>query len=94
MIRVCDVTSNTGKRFGDFIKEQILSAIAHKLVIFLDEIQSLINWELQNDFIAVIRSLSSDVNSESLRKLNFVLLGVAKPGEFLTEKGVAFTYGD
>ena len=86
--------SPAGKRFGDFLKEEILPEIAHHLVIFLDEIQSLMNWGLQNDFIAAIRSLSSDVNSPSLRKLNFVMLGVAKPSELLTEKGVAFNVGD
>ncbi|MDY6804207.1 MAG: AAA-like domain-containing protein [Cyanobacteriota bacterium] len=86
--------SPAGKRFGDFLKEEILTEIDKHLVIFLDEIQSLLNWGLQNDFIGVIRSLSSDVNNEILRKLNFVLLGVAKPAELLTEKGVAFNVGD
>ncbi|NEP39725.1 MAG: hypothetical protein F6K35_10960 [Okeania sp. SIO2H7] len=86
--------SPAGKRFGDFLKEEILTQIDNHLVIFLDEIQSLLNWGLQNDFIAVIRSLSSDVNNAVLRKLNFVLLGVAKPSELLTEKGVAFNVGD
>lgn len=86
--------SPAGKRFGDFLKEEILTEIDNHLVIFLDEIQSLLNWGLQNDFIRVIRSLSSEVNNEILRKLNFVLLGVAKPAELLTEKGVAFNVGD
>ena len=86
--------SPAGKRFGDFLKEEILTEIDSHIVIFLDEIQSLINWGLQNEFIGVIRSLSSDVNNEILRKVNFVLLGVAKPGELLTEKGVAFNVGD
>ncbi len=85
--------SPAGKRFGDFLKEEILTQIDNHLVIFLDEIQSLLNWGLQNDFIAVIKSLSSDVNNEILRKVNFVILGVAKPGELLTEKGVAFNVG-
>lgn len=86
--------SPAGKRFCDFLKEEVLTAIDNQLVIFLDEIQSLINWGLQHDFIRVIRSLSSDVNNEILRKLNFVILGVAKPSEILTEKGVTFNVGD
>ena len=63
------------------------------MVIFLDEIQCLINWNLQNDFIGVIKSLSSEVNNEILRKLNFVILGMAKPSEILTNKEVAFNTG-
>ena len=85
--------SSSGKRFCDFIKEEILAKIDSHLVVFLDEIQCLINWNLQNDFLGVIKSLSSEVNNEILRKLNFVILGVAKPSEILTNKEVAFNTG-
>ena len=86
--------SPAGKRFGDFLKAEVLPAIAHNLVIFLDEIESPMYCGLQNDVIEVIRSLSSDVNSENLSKLKLVILGVAKPAEILTETGVAFNVGD
>ncbi|NEP80874.1 MAG: hypothetical protein F6K39_23515 [Okeania sp. SIO3B3] len=35
-------------------------------------------------------AIFSEVDNSIFRKLNFVILGVAKPSEILTDKGVAF----
>ncbi|GGA33818.1 hypothetical protein [Okeania sp. KiyG1] len=39
-------------------------------------------------------AISSEVDNSIFRKLNFVILGVAKPSEILTDKGVAFNIGN
>ena len=44
--------------------------------------------------MGVIKSLSSEVDNDILSRLNFVILGVAKPSEILTDKGVAFNVGN
>lgn len=58
-----------------------------KLIIFLDEIQSLISWKLQNSFLGLLRALGQE---ETLKSVKFVLLGVAKPTDILTDPAVAF----
>jgi hypothetical protein len=69
--------------FTLFLVNVILSNLTEsKLVIFLDEVQSLIRWNLQDTFIRYIRAISDNVENPALGKLSFVLLGVAKPSEF------------
>jgi len=83
------------KRFDSFLTEIILPQIQDKkLIIFLDEIQSLIKWELQDSFIGYIKAISDKNNQPILHKLNFVLLGVAKPSEFVSSSDVALNVGE
>ncbi|MBD1940596.1 AAA-like domain-containing protein [Microcoleus sp. FACHB-68] len=73
-------------RFEEFLIEEILSKIEDKkLVIFIDEIQTLINWNLQDSFIGEIKALSDKKDKSPLTRLTFVLLGVAKPSDFVTK---------
>ncbi|MFB8788261.1 MAG: AAA-like domain-containing protein [Potamolinea sp.] len=82
-------------QFKNFLIEEILTKLkGNKLIIFLDEIQTLINWKLQNTFIGLIRDLSQNHNQKLLRQLNFILLGVAKPSDLLTDSGFAFNLGE
>ncbi|NET58779.1 MAG: hypothetical protein F6K47_22310 [Symploca sp. SIO2E6] len=86
---------SAAKRFDSFLSEEILPNIqGKKLIIFLDEIQSLIKWELQESFIGYIKAISDKSNQPILRKLNFVLLGVAKPSEFVSSKYVTLNVGE
>jgi len=82
-------------RFKNFLIEEILGKIAaEKLVIFIDEIQDLIDLKLQNVFIGVIRSLSDQNNEPLLNKVAFVLLGVAKPSDLMTSSSYTLNLGD
>ncbi|VXD11459.1 conserved hypothetical protein [Planktothrix serta PCC 8927] len=80
--------------FTLFLVDVILSnLIESKLVIFLDEVQSLIRWDLQDTFIRYIRAISDNVENPVLNKLSFVLLGVAKPSEFTQDSDANLNLG-
>ncbi|MCT7960714.1 AAA-like domain-containing protein [Laspinema sp. D1] len=82
-------------RFKNFLIKEILEKIAaEKLVIFIDEIQDLVDLNLQNVFIGFIRSLSDQNNEPLLNKVAFVLLGVAKPSDLMTRSSYALNLGD
>lgn len=81
-------------QFEDFLVKQILNKIGdRKLVIFVDEIQALINWNLQGEFLGFIRSLAEESNQLSLKRLAFVLVGVAKPSD-MEIPGFALNLGE
>lgn len=84
-----------GLQFKNFLLEEILSKIAaEKLVIFIDEIQDLVDLKLQNVFFGLIRNLSDQTDNPELKKLAFVLLGVAKPSDLLTSTSYTLNLGD
>lgn len=75
-------------RFRTFLIQEILSKInSKKLIIFVDEIQVLRKWKFQDSsfFIGTIKALSDNRNEPSLQNLGFVLLGVAKPSDLVTD---------
>ena len=80
-------------KFREFIIGKILNRINVKLVIALDEVQSLISFGLNNDFIGFLKSLTEIHDQPALGKLAFVLLGVAKPSDLITNYHYAFTFG-
>jgi len=77
-------------RFQDCLVNILERLGGRKLVVFLDEIQQLIYWKLQNSFIGVIKALT-EAEQEVFRycRLTFVLLGVAKPSDLLNYAGFA-----
>ena len=81
-------------RFKEFLIEEVLAKISQKVMIFIDEIQSLMVWQLQNPFIGLLKSLSEIRNEPDLKKLAFVLLGVAKPSDLVTNYIYAFNFGE
>ncbi|MCT7976858.1 AAA-like domain-containing protein [Laspinema olomoucense] len=83
-----------GLKFKEFLNTEILVPFDKKLVIFIDEIQSLIAWQLQNTFIGFLKSLSETRNEPALKQLAFVLLGVAKPSDLVTNYIYAFNFGE
>lgn len=70
-----------------YIMQHLRKKGTEKLIVFLDEIQSLISWKLQNSFLGLLRALGQE---ETLKSVKFVLLGVAKPTDILTDPAVAF----
>ncbi len=85
---------SAAKRFTSFLTDEILANTnAEKLIIFLDEIQNLMFWGMQNHFIGYLKAISENVHTEALKRLCFVILGVAKTSDFITDSGVVLNLG-
>ncbi len=73
-------------RFIQFLLQKILPSLeAKKLVIFVDEVQALIKYNFQDEFVQCLRNIYEDkinIKDEILEKISFVLIGVAKLNEF------------
>ena len=75
------------QRFSEFVEDVLLQEIAQPIVVFIDEIDSLFKFDFNDDFFALIRSFSQERSDrEDYRRLSFVLLGVATPGDLIRDK--------
>lgn len=76
------------QRFSQFIEEILLKEISKNIVIFIDEIDSILSLNFPtDDFFSVIRSCYSRRADEvQYRRLNFTILGVANPGDLMVNK--------
>lgn len=69
------------------VAEKLLAQLGNqRLILFLDEIQQLTYWNLQNSFLGLMKALATE---EKLKNLTFVLLGVAKPSDLITDSAFA-----
>jgi len=78
------------QRFAQFISEVILTEISEQLVIFLDEIDSILALDfVMDDFFVLLRSCYNQraYNCE-FKRLNFVLIGCATPSELIQDKNI------
>jgi WD40 repeat protein len=76
------------QRFGLFIEELILPKVKSNIIIFIDEIDSILSLKSRpNDFFALIRSCYENrtLNAE-YNRLTFALLGVATPSDLIEDK--------
>ncbi|RUT03985.1 hypothetical protein DSM106972_048990 [Dulcicalothrix desertica PCC 7102] len=74
-------------RLNKFIEEILLSQITSNIVIFVDEIDSVLNLNFKDDFFAFIRSCyNKRADKPKYNRLTFVLLGVATPADLITDK--------
>ena len=78
----------TVKRFSKFIEEVLLKLITQPLVIFIDEIDCILNLNFKtDDFFALIRSCyNKRVDNPDYQRLTFVLMGVATPSDLIQSK--------
>ncbi|MDY6783947.1 MAG: AAA-like domain-containing protein [Cyanobacteriota bacterium] len=89
-----------GIKFKEFLQDWILPQVYPKrVIIFIDEVQKSLHWGLSNSFLALLRGWAdeSSVTSEDAifkkaegegglhQPLKFVLLGVVKPYDLLTQ---------
>lgn len=75
------------QRFSDFISDVILEERAGKVVVFVDEIDSTLGMPFTDDFFAVIRAIyNARARDASLKRIAFVLLGVARPSELIKDR--------
>ncbi len=75
------------QRLENFIREILLVKVTQNLVIFVDEIDSVLRLGFKvDDFFALIRSCYQQrFYSESYQRLTWVLLGVATPSELIQD---------
>jgi formylglycine-generating enzyme required for sulfatase activity len=75
------------KRFVDFLTEEVLRRTEGRIVVFIDEIDKTLDLPFaSDDFFAAVRALDNARAMEpALRRLSFVLLGVASPSELIAD---------
>ncbi len=73
--------------FSEFVEDVLLPAIEQPIIVFIDEIDSLFQFNFNDDFFALIRAFYQErAEHEAYRRLSFVLLGVATPGDLIRDK--------
>ncbi|MBW4618463.1 MAG: AAA-like domain-containing protein [Cyanosarcina radialis HA8281-LM2] len=76
------------KRFSNFLAEVLLTEIDRPIVIFVDEIDSVLELDFPlDDFFALIRACYNQRSDIAIyRRLTFTLLGVTTPGDLIADK--------
>lgn len=70
-----------------FIEKIILTELSNKIVIFIDEIDSVIKLPFKDDFFALIRGFyNKRTINNKYNRLTFCLLGVATPSDLIENK--------
>lgn len=73
-------------RLGRFLRETVLEALDSPLVIFIDEIDTTLSLSFSDDFFAAIRACYNARSTDpAYKRLSFVLLGVATPGDLIRD---------
>ncbi|MEZ2320128.1 MAG: AAA-like domain-containing protein [Microcoleus sp.] len=75
------------QRLGELIEELLLVKISQNIVIFIDEIDSILSFkESLDDFFALIRSCyNKRAHKSEYQRLTFALLGVATPSDLMSD---------
>jgi WD40 repeat protein len=76
------------QRLSEFVEEVLLVAVAQPIVIFIDEIDSVLSLPFPtDDFFAFIRACYNNrADQPSFQRLTFTLLGVATPTDLIQDK--------
>jgi len=73
-------------RLSLFIEEVLLREVTQPIVIFIDEIDSVLNLDFKDDLFGLIRACCNQrTNNLEFRRLTFVLLGVATPADLISD---------
>ncbi|MGI2909190.1 AAA-like domain-containing protein, partial [Tolypothrix sp. VBCCA 56010] len=77
------------QRLGKFIEDVLLTSINHSIVVFIDEIDSILSLNLPSvdDFFALIRSCYNQrADQPEYKRITFTLFGVATPSDLIKDK--------
>ncbi|MEJ6485300.1 SAV_2336 N-terminal domain-related protein [Nostoc punctiforme UO1] len=76
------------QKFSKFIEDVLLKRITENIVIFMDEIDSILSLQFNlDDFFAIIRDCyNRRVDNPAYNRLTFVILGVATPSDLIQDK--------
>jgi hypothetical protein len=73
--------------FTEFIEQVLIVQVSTQIVIFIDEIDSLLNVSFKDDFFAAIRACwNKRAENQKYQRLTFALLGVATPSDLIQDK--------
>ncbi|WP_200819156.1 AAA-like domain-containing protein, partial [Tolypothrix sp. NIES-4075] len=83
------------QRLTQFFQQVLLAEVASPIVIFVDEIDTTLSLDFTDDFFAAIRSFyNTRSDKPEFRRLSFVLIGVATPGDLIGDsKRTPFNIG-
>lgn len=74
-------------RFSEFIETVLLTKLQGPIVIFMDEIDSVLRFEFKDDFFTAIRAFfNKRAENPDYDRLTFALLGVATPSDLIEDK--------
>ncbi|MEO0516482.1 MAG: AAA-like domain-containing protein [Cyanobacteria bacterium P01_A01_bin.116] len=74
------------QRLTKFFEEVLLDEVSERIVVFIDEIDTTLGLEFTDDlFIAIRYFYTARAQKESFKRLSFVLIGVAKPGDLISD---------
>src|SRR4028118_2202810 len=75
------------QRLSQFIEDILLTEISQNIVIFIDEIDSILKLSWKDDFFLLIRaSYNKRAMNSEYKRLAFCLLGVATPADLIRDK--------
>ena len=73
--------------WAEFIEYVLLKEVSRNIVIFIDEIDSILNLSFKDDFFAAIRAFyNKRTQKPEYNRLTFALLGVATPSDLISDK--------
>lgn len=75
------------QRLGEFVEQVVLANVAEKIVVFIDEFDSVMSLDFEaDDFFVWLRScFNRRVDRAYYNRLTFVLLGVATPSQLMKD---------
>ena len=76
------------QRFNEFIEQVLLKSVNQKIVIFIDEIDSVLslNFRVDDFFTAIRACYNNRADQPEYQRLTFALLGVATPNDLIDAK--------
>ncbi|MFP4411907.1 WD40 domain-containing protein, partial [Coleofasciculus sp.] len=78
------------QRLSEFIDDVLLIEFSQNIVIFIDEIDSIIKIPFRDDFFAFIRACYNQRSDNSAyQRLSFCLLGVATPSSLIADRNLS-----
>jgi hypothetical protein len=77
---------SAAEQLNEFIEDVLLAEILQNIVIFFDEIDSILD-SARDDFLTTIRSCYNNrADNPEYRRLTFAVLGVAAPSDLIADK--------
>ncbi len=76
------------QRLGEFIEQVLLEKVTSNLIVFIDELDSLLSLNFDaDDFLILLRTLyNKRADQPKFNRITFVLLGVATPSKLIQDK--------
>jgi len=75
------------RRFTLFFEAVLLKEISDRIVVFVDEIDTVLSLNFTDDFFIAIRYFQVNrAQNPDFNRLSFVLLGVATPGDLISDR--------